>query len=140
MSRARVRIHVLQQAHWWRAWFRNQPSAFADGSTAAHAVGQLVLDYPDASNLEVILMPLEPITFKPVQPGDWDKIRRGLARDGIVITEPQGVLERDGIQMRWAYDPAQQTLTVQCMKKPWLIPASAVQQKLKETFDRLMRT
>lgn len=137
--RHRSRIHLTQRGLWWRAWFEDRPQAIAEGMTPPQAVGQLILDYANNARLEIVHMPLEPITFRNVQPGDWDKICRGLAAQGIHVKSPVGSMERDGVQMRWSYDPGSQTLTVQCLKKPWIFPASAVQQRLKDTFEQLMR-
>lgn len=137
--RPRSRIHLAQRGLWWRAWFEDRPQAVAEGMTPPQAVGQLILDYANNARLEIVHMPLEPITFSNVQPGDWDKICRGLAGQGIHVKSPVGSMERDGVQMRWSYDPGSQTLTVQCLKKPWIFPASAVQQRLKDTFEQLMR-
>ncbi len=134
-----TRIHLVQRGLWWRAWFEDRPEAVAEGMTPPQAIGQLILDWSGNAHVEILHMPLEPITFRNVQPGDWDKICRGLAAEGVHIKAPIGTMERGGVQMRWAYDPGAQTLTVQCLKKPWIFPADTVQTRLKETFDRLMR-
>lgn len=136
----RTRIRLGQRGAWWRAWFEHRPECIAEGMTPPQAVGQLILDWHNHAHLEITHMPLEPITFRNVQPGDWDKICRGLAAEGLHITTPVGTMERGGVEMRWVYDPGAQTLTVQCLKKPWIFPAEAVQSKLRETFDRLMRS
>jgi len=85
-------------------------------------------------------MALDPILFQNVSPGQWERIRAGLAADGILVNSAQGEMERDGVRIRWSYDALRQTLTVQCLKKPWIYPASAVQARLQETFQRLARS
>ena len=84
-------------------------------------------------------MALDPIVFQNVSPGQWERIRAGLAADGILVNSAQGEMERDGVRIRWRYDALRQTLTVQCLKKPWIYPSSAVQSRLQETFQRLAR-
>jgi len=51
--RNRRRILLVQTGAWWRAWWADKPSAFAEGTTPAQAVGQLILDYPDHAQITI---------------------------------------------------------------------------------------
>jgi hypothetical protein len=49
----RRRILLVQTGAWWRAWWADKPSAFAEGTTPAQAIGQLILDYPDHEQITI---------------------------------------------------------------------------------------
>jgi hypothetical protein len=57
-----------------------------------------------------------------------------LRADGIAITGPSGTLTKDGITAK--YDYAGGKITVEIVDKPFFIPVSMIESKLKEYFDQ----
>jgi hypothetical protein len=57
-----------------------------------------------------------------------------LRANGIVLTGPTGTLSRDGITAK--YEHANGTLTVEIIDKPFLLPLSLIEGKLKSYFEQ----
>jgi hypothetical protein len=57
-----------------------------------------------------------------------------LRAAGIELTGPTGTLSKDGITATYAY--AAGTLTVEIVDKPFFVPVSMIEGKLKEYFQQ----
>jgi hypothetical protein len=56
-----------------------------------------------------------------------------LRADGIAITGPSGTLSKDGITGK--YDYANGTLTVEVTDRPFFVPLSLIEGKLRAYFE-----
>ena len=55
------------------------------------------------------------------------------AETGIDIQAvPQGQASGNGVTISWDYDRDANTLVIQCLKKPWYYPESAIIQRLND--------
>ena len=81
-------------------------------------------------------MSLPEQVFNDVTPAQFDTICK-IVHDqcGITISELTGEGEKQGVGITWKYDHKGETLTLQCVKKPWIVPASMVQQKIKDAVE-----
>jgi hypothetical protein len=70
-----------------------------------------------------------------VTPEQWDAIKRAVSSQGVAISSDYGEAEKDGIRIRWTFYG--QRLEVQCVKKPWIIPASVVNDRIRQMFQNL---
>jgi hypothetical protein len=57
-----------------------------------------------------------------------------LRADGIAITGPNGVLSKDGITAK--YDYAGGKLTVEITDRPFFVPVSLIESKLRAYFEQ----
>lgn len=57
-----------------------------------------------------------------------------LRADGIAITGPSGTLTKDGITGRYEY--ANGTLTVEVIDRPFFVPLSIIESKLRAYFEQ----
>jgi len=57
-----------------------------------------------------------------------------LRAAGIELTGPSGTLAKDGITAKYVY--AAGTLTVEIVDKPFFVPVSMIESKLKEYFEQ----
>ena len=56
---------------------------------------------------------------------------------GLNITlTPCGEASGDGIVISWRFDSGANNLTIQCLSKPWYVPASAIQSKLDALVEQ----
>jgi hypothetical protein len=58
-------------------------------------------------------------TFSGITPARFQCLtQKAQAATGIKITGNSGEASKDGVEIRWLYDPAGQTLELQCTKAP----------------------
>ena len=76
-------------------------------------------------------MACEPLTYSGVDASKWacakDVVRREYDKS---IDSDSGELSQRGFTLRWAYDADQQTLQIQCLKKPWWAPCGKVNDRI----------
>lgn len=76
-------------------------------------------------------MACDPLTFTAVDHAKWESVREAVAREyGIRIDSAHGRQSERGLSFRWDYDPASQTLHIQCTGKPFVVPCSAVNKRI----------
>ena len=65
--------------------------------------------------------------------------RKGLGGPeyDIGIESDSGEASKKGFTLSWTYDPDQQTLEIQCLKKPFFVPCGAVNDRIKRIAERL---
>ena len=61
-----------------------------------------------------------------------ESIRTRLSVNGVQITGDSGEIEQQGCKLSYSYDGS--NLTVNVLHKPFMIPESAVENKIKEWF------
>jgi hypothetical protein len=54
---------------------------------------------------------------------------------GVDITGNSGTASRDGIEITWNFDPIAQTLTIQCIAAPLLVPCGVINSKIRALVD-----
>jgi hypothetical protein len=50
----------------------------------------------------------------------------------------QGEITRDGVTIRWLFDPTRQILEIQCTDAPFLVPCSTVNGRIQELVNGLL--
>jgi hypothetical protein len=68
---------------------------------------------------------------------EWTTIQRRVTAQGIPVSTDSGEAEQKGVRLRWQYDEAAGRLTVECIKKPRLYPASMVASEIRSKFAAL---
>lgn len=83
-------------------------------------------------------MACDPLTFTAVDASRWTTIREAVGSEyGIQIDSERGEQSERGFTLKWDYEPAGQTLRIQCTGKPFLIPCGAVNKRINALADKL---
>ncbi len=51
---------------------------------------------------------------------------------GVPITGDTGTATTMGVTIRWSYDPASETLVIECTDAPFFVPCSVVHSRVSE--------
>ena len=78
----------------------------------------------------------EPQIFQDVSAEKWACLRNAIAAEGYAVTGDTGEASGQGVTLRWAYDAAAQTLTIQCMKHPVFIPCAIVNSRIRSMYEQ----
>lgn len=73
----------------------------------------------------------DPLTFPNIARNQWTAIEAKLTIRHILVQTDIGTVKLGPADVRWDYDEATETLTVQCMSKPMLAPCGAVNARLE---------
>lgn len=75
------------------------------------------------------------ITFSitPLARNQFEAARTRLADQGIPVLGDEGNIEAHKVGVHFAYNGTD-TLTITMEHKPWIIPASTVEEKIREWF------
>lgn len=76
----------------------------------------------------------DPITFANISPSNWATIEAQAKFQSVDIETSQGTEMIGPASMKWDYEESTQTLTVQCLSKPWYISCNEVNLKIRELF------
>lgn len=76
-------------------------------------------------------MACDPQTFT-VTPDQYSALQVQVAKAGLVISGDSGQDSYKGCTVSWLYDPTAQTLTMQCLSKPFFVSCGYVNGKIKE--------
>lgn len=74
-------------------------------------------------------------TFSNLTQARFDCLVQKAASSGIVISGNEGQASKDGITLRWKFDPAQQTLDLQCMSAPFFLSCGDINGKIHDIVD-----
>ncbi len=58
------------------------------------------------------------------------------AQTGVAVSGNTGTAAQSGFRLTWNYVPGAQTLTIQCLDKPFFAPASMVQSKITDLVEQ----
>ena len=73
----------------------------------------------------------------PLTPEQFNTKRVELARDqGIAIMPDSGILNQDGVEVQYAYDPTTNKLTLTVLKKSFFIPMEEVVKQFTDWLTR----
>jgi hypothetical protein len=72
-------------------------------------------------------MGCEGLRFSGVDASQWTQAKETISsKYGMSIESEHGQQSKSGFTLKWSYDPAAQTLEIQCLEKPFLIPCGVV--------------
>jgi hypothetical protein len=74
-------------------------------------------------------------TFSGITQARFDCLVQQATTAGIAITGDAGEATRDGITIRWQFDPAGQTLELQCTASPFFVPCGTINAKIQALVD-----
>jgi hypothetical protein len=75
----------------------------------------------------------EPLRYSGVDPSKWACAKDTVSREyGIRIESDGGEASKRGFTLRWTYEAGQQTLEIQCSRKPFLVPCGVVNNRISE--------
>ncbi len=73
--------------------------------------------------------------FVNVTPIMFAKLVKEVANVGLVLSGTSGRAEIHACTLEWNYNEATQTLTLQCIAKPFYIPCETVNKQIRELVD-----
>jgi hypothetical protein len=65
----------------------------------------------------------------------FDCVVQRAAGLGVVIDANEGQASKDGITIRWKFDPAGKTLEVQCLAAPFFLSCGQVNHRIHDEVD-----
>lgn len=72
-----------------------------------------------------------PITFEAMTPEKYASLLQTAQSQGLALTGNTGSTTYQGMTFTWNYDPATQSLTLQCTEKPIFIPCSMIESRIR---------
>jgi hypothetical protein len=77
-------------------------------------------------------MACDPLLYSGVDASQWADLRDTIDRQyGIRIDSDRGEASKRGFTLKWAYEPADETLQIQCLEKPFLTPCGVINSFIK---------
>jgi len=73
--------------------------------------------------------------FVNVTPTMYAKLVEDVAKAGLALSGTSGRAEIHACTLEWKYDEAAQTLTLQCIAKPFYVPCETVNKQIRELID-----
>ncbi len=80
----------------------------------------------------------DPVIFPNIRPALWASIETQVRAAGIDVEHDQGVAHVGPTDIQWDYEPSTQSLTVQCLHKPWIASCGMVNQKITDLFQKAL--
>jgi hypothetical protein len=81
-------------------------------------------------------MACDTLHYSGVDNAKWNAAREAVSREyGMDIGSEQGEDSKKGFRLRWSYDAQAQTLEIQCIDKPRLIPCGIVSNRINALAD-----
>lgn len=75
-------------------------------------------------------------TFSGITPARFQCLtQKAQAATGIKIAGNSGEASKDGVKIRWLYDPTAQSLELQCTKAPIFISCGIINGKIHDLVD-----
>ena len=75
--------------------------------------------------------------FTGITQDKFNQLLTTAQAQGIDISGNNGSASKDGITIAWSYDPAQQTLNLQCTSAPFFVSCGTVNSKIHDLVDGL---
>lgn len=72
------------------------------------------------------------VTVKLTKQQFADKSAELKSKYGVDISSSQGVIAKDGVTVGYHYDETAETLTARIVHKPFVVPESVAESKLRE--------
>jgi hypothetical protein len=74
-------------------------------------------------------------TFQNLTQARFNCLVQKAASSGIVISGNEGQASKEGITLRWKFDPTNQTLELQCMNEPFFFSCGDINGKIHDLVD-----
>src|SRR4051794_33545304 len=72
-------------------------------------------------------MACDPLSYSGVDASMWASITERIESEyGIRIDSERGEASKRGFKLKWAYEPGEATLEIQCLDKPFITPCAVV--------------
>jgi hypothetical protein len=78
-------------------------------------------------------------TFRGITRAIFGRLRRKASRAGIHIASQQGEAVKDGVRIRWDYDPRSELLEVEC-RAPFWINSNRIKENLRNEIEATIRS
>lgn len=76
-------------------------------------------------------MACDPLRYSGVDASTWAEARQTISSEyGMSIDSEQGEDSKSGFTLTWTYDPSAQTLEIQCLEKPFLVPCGVISKRI----------
>jgi hypothetical protein len=73
-----------------------------------------------------------PQVFKGVTPDQYARLAEKARGAGIDLNGQSGTASKFGVEIAWSYAPANEELTLQCLKTPFFLKAADVDARIKK--------
>ncbi len=74
--------------------------------------------------------------FPNVTPERFSALKRKALDFGLNLNANKGSTSQRGFTVNWKYDPDAKMLEIQCTNKPFLVPWSAIDQKIAQWVEQ----
>lgn len=74
-------------------------------------------------------------TFQAITQARFDCLVHQAVGLGIAISGMEGQASKDGITVRWKFDPASQTLELQCLDSPFFLSCGLINSRIHDLVD-----
>jgi hypothetical protein len=74
----------------------------------------------------------EPQVFKGITPDQYAKLAEKARAAGIELSGNSGTASKFGVEVTWNYLPADQVLTIQCLKAPFFMSTADVDARIQK--------
>jgi hypothetical protein len=78
-------------------------------------------------------------TFTQFGESNFECLKQKALSIGITIDSNHGQDSKNGITMSWTFDPAAQTLELQCLDKPFIVPCGTINGRIHDVVDSCMQ-
>jgi hypothetical protein len=79
----------------------------------------------------------QPVTYPGVDASKWACVKDAVSRAyGLSIDSDRGEASARGFTLNWRYNAAEQSLFVQCSKKPFVVTCGMVTNRLNTEFEQ----
>jgi hypothetical protein len=79
----------------------------------------------------------DPLEYSAVDAAKWAAIKETIdSRYGIRIDTNQGEASKKGFTLKWAYEPGEGALRIQCLEKPFIVPCSVVNNYISGAAEK----
>ena len=76
-------------------------------------------------------MACDPLNYTGVGAEQWNAAREKISSAyGLHIEHGSGEESKSGFRLRWNYDAEAQTLEIQCLSKPFVVPCAVVNGRI----------
>jgi hypothetical protein len=73
--------------------------------------------------------------FSHITQGQFNCLVQKAAASGLPLDGAAGQASKNGFTVSWVYDSATQTLEIQCLSAPFLVPCSIINGKIHELVE-----
>jgi hypothetical protein len=71
------------------------------------------------------------ITLSGITPEKYQALLATAKAQGLDLTGVSGTTQYQGMTFTWDYDAADESLTIRCTEKPFFIPCSMIDERIK---------